>query len=367
MRMGLKKRPAKLAGGFLLGALAYLAAMPRMVLAAPLASAPYTITALTKLVPPTGATMPDDIAVSADGKDLWVGYGNGVDTTGKGTTPSNLVEYDISAGTVLLNVPIHGHLDGLKINPTTGDVWATQNEDANPTLAIVNHKTGKFKVFTFASTLITGGMDDLVLTGPKSKDVFIIASSQASTSSPVIVEISGKPKTKGTVLTSVLTGAPTTVFNVVTNAPESGDMIGDPDSMTLDPAGELVLDNRADTSMTGSALYIKRAGTATNPVLKVPLNLEGSPVQVDDTIFTTSLTSGASSTAGVIYITDTTANKIYSLTKPYFPSNEVYTAANLVGDVGVVDLNDGDVTPVVTGFMGVHGLAFSPTSVAIAH
>jgi hypothetical protein len=101
-------------------------------------------------------------------------------------------------------------------------------------------------------------------------------------------------------------------------------------------------------------------------VLKVPLNLDESPVQVDDTIFTTSATTGASSTAGVIYITDTTANAIYALTKPYFPSNEVYTAANLVGDVGLVDLTDGDVTPVVTGFMGVHGLAFSPTKVSVA-
>jgi hypothetical protein len=365
MRTGLKNRPASLAGGFLVAALACLAGAPRIALAAPAASAPYTITALTKLVPPTGATKPDDVAVTADGKDLWVGYGNGVDTFGKGG-PSTAVEYDISSGTVLQNVSIPGHLDGLKINPTTGDVWTTENEDGNPTLAIINHKTGKFKIFTFSSTLITGGMDDLAFSGPKSKDVFIVASSQATTATPVIVEISGKPKKTGSVLTPFLTGAPTTVFNVVTNASETTDTIGDPDSMTLDPAGELVLDNRSDDS-----LYIARATGATHPVLRVPLNLEGSPVEVDDTIFTTSATTGAASTAGAIYITDTTANAIYALTKPYFPANEVYTAmVNVssipVSDVALVDLNDGDVTPIVTGFMGVHGLAFSPTSVAVA-
>ena len=57
---------------------------------------------------------------------------------------------------------------------------------------------------------------------------------------------------------------------------------------------------------------------------------------------------------------------MYALSKPYFPANEVYTAANVVNDVGLVDLNTGVVTPVVTGFAGVHGLAFSKTSVAIA-
>jgi hypothetical protein len=326
----------------------------------PVAVSPYTLTPLTTLVPPTGATQPDDLAVSADGADLWVGYGNSVATDGSGG-PSSLVEYEISSGKVLQNVSIPGHLDGLKINPKTGDIWATENEDKNPTLAIVNHKNGKVKIYTFSPTLITGGMDDLVFSGPNFKDVFIVASSQADTTTPVIVEFSGKPKKTGTALTATQPGAPKTVWNVVTNAAETTDMIGDPDSMTIDPAGELVLDNRSDNS-----LYIVRASTATNPVLRVPLLTGDTPVQVNDTIFTTSETTGAASTAGVIYITDTTANIIYSLTKPYFPANEVYTAANALNDVGLVDLNTGIVTPIVTGFASVHGLAFSPTSVAVA-
>jgi hypothetical protein len=44
--------------------------------------------------------------------------------------------------------PAPGHVDGLKINPTTDDIWATENEDGNPTLALIDHKTGKFKIFT---------------------------------------------------------------------------------------------------------------------------------------------------------------------------------------------------------------------------
>jgi hypothetical protein len=337
-----------------------LVARPTIGLAAPpVAITPYTLTSLTKLIPPSGATAPDDLAVSADGMDLWIGYGNGVDTTGKGG-PSNLVEYNISSGAVLQNILIPGHLDGLKINPTTNDVWATENEDGSPTLTIINHKNGKFKVYSFSPTFITGGFDDLVFSGPKSKDVFIVTSSQVSTTTPVIVKISGKLKKTNTAVTSTLAGAPTTVWNIVTNAAEAGDAIGDPDSMTLDPSGELVLDNRSDHS-----LYIVRAPGAVNSVLRVPLTLSDIPLEVNDTIFTTSATTGEASTAGVIYITDTSANKIYSLTKPYFPANEVYAAANVVGDIGLVDLNTGIVTPVVTGFTGVHGLAFSPTEVAI--
>jgi hypothetical protein len=318
--------------------------------------------------PPAGATQPDDLAVSAEGTRLWVGYGNGVDTTGKGG-PSNVIEYDIASGAVLKNISIPGHVDGLKINPATGDVWATENEDGNPTLAVIHHSSGAFRIFRFDPTLITGGFDDLVFAATphdarddqdSPPDVFVVASSQVDTTTPVIVRISGPLRSTNTRLKATLPGAPQTVWNIVTNTAETTDMIGDPDSMTLDPAGELVLDNRSDDS-----LYIVRDPKAEHPVLRVPLTLGGTPVEVNDTIFTTSATNDVSSTAGTIFITDTGANKIYMLTKPYFPANEVYTAANVANVVGVVDLNTGVVTPVVTGFKGVHGLAFSPTRVTI--
>ena len=313
---------------------------------------PYTLSVFPG-TPPAGATQPDDLAVSADGKRLWVGYGNGVDTTGKGG-PSNVVEYDIATGSVLMNISIPGHVDGLKINPATGNVWATENEDGNPTLAVIDHISGAFKIYSFSPTLITGGIDDLVF----AQDVFLVTSSQVDTTKPVIVRISGPLLATDTQVTLTLPGAPLSVWNVVTNQEETTDLVGDPDSMTLDPAGELVLDNRSDHS-----LYIVRDPKAQNPVLRVPLTLGGAPIEVNDTIFSTSQTNGVSSTAGTIFITDTKANVIYVLTKPYFPSNEIYTAANVVNKVGLVDLNTGVVTPIATGFQGLHGLAFSPIRV----
>ena len=321
---------------------------------------PYTLT-LFPGTPPAGATQPDDLAISANGTHLWVGYGNGVDTTGKGG-PSNVVEYGIPTGAVLKNISIPGHVDGLKINPSTGDVWATENEDGNPTLAVIDHTSGAFTIYRFSPTLVTGGFDDLVIAstpgGDSPPNVFLVTSSQVDTTTPVIVRISGPVRNTNTPVEATLPGAPQAVWNVVTNTSETADMIGDPDSMTLDPAGELVLDNRSDDS-----LYIVRGPKAQNPILRVPLTLGGAAVEVNDTIFTTSATDGVSSTAGTIFITDTSANAIYMLTKPYFPANEVYTAANVAKVVGLVDLNTGAVTPVVTGFKGVHGLAFSPLRV----
>jgi hypothetical protein len=210
-----------------------------------------------------------------------VGYGNGVDTFGRGG-PSNLVEYDIATAKVLKNITIPGHLDGLKINPATGDVWATENENGNPTLAVVDNDSGSFKIYKFSPTLITRGMDDLVFVtksrGESSNDedsgqeVFIVTSSQVDTTTPVIVRVSGPLKATGTKVTPALPGAPLSVWNVVANMEETTDMVGDPDSMTLGPADELVLDNRSDDS-----LYIVRDPKALHPVLRVPLTLGGLP------------------------------------------------------------------------------------------
>src|SRR5690348_12873233 len=101
--------------------------------AQPVAVAPYRLSSFPG-VPPGGITNPDDLAISVGGSKLWVGYQNNASTTGQGGN-SNLVEYDIATGNVRKNIAIAGHLDGLKINPATNDIWATENEDGNPTLS----------------------------------------------------------------------------------------------------------------------------------------------------------------------------------------------------------------------------------------
>ncbi len=328
--------------------------------AQPVAIAPYALTTFNG-APPSGVAAPDDLAISADNTDLWVAYGNGHAPDGSDGLSSNVIEYDIASGAVLKNISILGHTDGLKINPTTNEVWTTQNEDANSTIAIINPKTGKFKTYGFASpTAHGGGFDDLVFSSKNAKDVFLSASNPSGPpfTNQAIAQFSNKPK-KVTTVTQVIAGN-ATAFNVVTGANETL-ALSDPDSMTMDPAGELVLDSQGDDE-----LIVVRGASATNPVLKIPLTLDGVPTEVNDTIFTYSVTSEIASTAGTIFITDSNANAIYELTKPYFPAYEVYTAADAVGDVGLLDMNTGNITPVVTGLVHPDGLAFSPLAVVIA-
>jgi len=315
------------------------------------AVAPYTLTSF-KGVPPTGASDPDDLAVSADGTDLWVGYGNGNAPDGSDGKSSNVVEYDIATGAVLQNVVIPGHTDGLKINPLTGGVWVMQNEDANPVLAIINSRTGTYNTSTFVSpTAHGGGYDDIVFGGPHAKEIYLAASNPSGPpfTSQAIVKV-GHPQ-KLLKVTQVL-AANATAFNVVTGQDETL-ALSDPDSMTLDPAGELVLDSQGDQE-----LIVVRASTATNPVLKIPLSMGGTSVEVNDTIFPTS-------TSGTLFITDRNGQAIYELTKPYFPPNEVYTAADANNAVGLLDMNTGVITPVVTGLVNPEGLAFSANAVAL--
>jgi hypothetical protein len=308
---------------------------------------PYTLTTFNG-VPPAGASHPDDLAISADGTDLWVAYGNGNAPDGSDGKSSNVVEYDIATGAVLKNVIIPGHSDGLKINPLTGGVWVIQNEDANPMLAIINSRTGTFKTSTFVSPLAHGGgFDDLVFGGTNAKEIFLSASNPSGPpfTSQAIVEV-GHPQ-KILKVSEVLAGD-ATAFNVVTGQNETL-ALSDPDSMTLDPAGELVLDSQADQE-----IIVVRSAVAAHPVLKIPLTLDGTSVEVNDTIFPTS-------TAGTLFISDRNGEAIYELTKPYFPPNEVYTAADANNTVGLLDMNTGVITPVVTGLVNPEGMAFLPS------
>jgi len=86
---------------------------------------------------PVGGTQPDSVAIG--GGSVWVEYGNTADSTGAGGT-STIVQYSTN-GAVQHNYTISGLVDGLKFNPTTGMVWALQNNDANATLSIINPTT----------------------------------------------------------------------------------------------------------------------------------------------------------------------------------------------------------------------------------
>ena len=68
-------------------------------------------------------------------------YGNGVDSTGVIPGDSTIVQYSTN-GAIEHTYQISGEVDGLKVNPVTGMVWALQNQDANATISLINPATG---------------------------------------------------------------------------------------------------------------------------------------------------------------------------------------------------------------------------------
>src|SRR5215472_5885937 len=84
------------------------------------------------------ASAPDSIAVTDDA--VWVSYTNGADSTGAGGS-STIVEYRLS-GQVGHTFSVKGSVDGLKVDPRTGLVWALQNQDGNSTLTLIDPDEG---------------------------------------------------------------------------------------------------------------------------------------------------------------------------------------------------------------------------------
>ena len=103
---------------------------------------------------------PDSIAV-LDGH-IWVGYANNGAPDGSKNAMSEIVEYPRDGGTALRSITLQGHNDGLKVNPYTREIWAMQNEDANPNLVTINPATGATTTYTFDKTPHGGGYDDMV-------------------------------------------------------------------------------------------------------------------------------------------------------------------------------------------------------------
>src|SRR3984893_14730790 len=114
--------------------------------------------------PIDGSSQPDSVA-TGDGS-TFVEYGNGADSTGAGGS-STIVQYD-KAGKIEYSYSLSGSVDGLKLNPVTGELWALQNQDGNSTLTLINPKTHEVSApLSFANSSASRGYDDVVFEGNK--------------------------------------------------------------------------------------------------------------------------------------------------------------------------------------------------------
>ena len=203
--------------------------------------------------------------------------------------------------TLCLNSP------GLKVDPATKRLWALQNEDANPRLEIIDPATKQTKSYLFGPTLHGGGYDDIVFLGGK---VYISASNPAHNpnTGPAIVSAVLKPEGKVAVA-PVLQGTAQAIDIPTDKSIRLN--LQDPDSMTADPLGDIVLDSQADQEL----IIVTDPGALNQRALRLPLSYETAKgrvrVAVDDTAF-------ATSAAGFILFADKKLNKVYVLQKEAF-------------------------------------------------
>ena len=288
---------------------------------------------------------PDSLVV--DNGFVYIDYQN---TTAKDCTDKNsstVVQYDMN-GKVLKTFTVPGHSDGMRADPSIHLLWVTSCEDGNPKFVTIDPASGTITPYTLPPTPHGGGYDDLCFVNGM---VFIAASNPNLNAAGVNVfpAIDKITLNNGKVnLTPVLMGN-ATATDLIANAKTTLNEV-DPDSMTVDSSGQLVLVNQAGSEL----VFLKNPGTPQQTVSRVPVGN-----QLDDTVWVTS-------SQGRLLIADGTTGNTYWISVPRFVPGSVYTQApddsGVVGFVGAVDLKTGFVTPVVIGFVKATGMLFVPNS-----
>jgi hypothetical protein len=305
------------------------------------AQLPYNVSQFAASVPGE-YTQPDSIAFNSTA--IYIGYGNNGDPGGGNSIPSTIVEYDFN-GNILNKANIVGHNDGLKINPQTGALWAMENEDANARLLILDPQTlAVTQSFFLGTGPHGGGYDDIV---------FLNGNVYFSCSNP-----QHNPNNKPAIMQFTSSGNQFTLTPILLGNASAIDIptgqqvtlnLQDPDSMTYNFGGDIVLDSQAD----GELVMVHNPGAGNQSVYRVLLTANGSGTTIDDTIFPTA-------SAGFMLVADTGGDAVYKITAPYLQPGSAYSASDTEGFVGRLEAETGVLTPVVTGMVSAHGMAFLP-------
>jgi hypothetical protein len=327
---------------------ALLVLVPFAAVAQVVAAAPYTATIFATSPPST--SQPDSIVVWRD--RVIVGFANGVAKDGSDHKFSTIVEFSLSAQ-VLRTFSVPGHNDGLRL---VGDdkLWALQNEDGNPNLVVIDLESGQPSPYNFAATPHGGGYDDMVVVDGH---VYLTASNPTLNTQGINVFPALVRATlwkNNVMLEPVLSGNANAI-----DIPSGGLVtlnLTDPDSMSVDPLGNIVLDSQADSEL----VFVRHVGTPSQEVGRLEITSSatgpgGATITLDDTAFVPKSASGS-----YLLVTDLGAGVIYRIDRATFgfEPGQAYSASDTLGLVGTLNLDDGTVTPVITGMSSARGLVF---------
>jgi hypothetical protein len=314
--------------------------------AAPVATPPYKISVFAHS--PNGTSQPDSLVQWND--SIIIGFQNHVAKDGTDGKSSTIVEFSL-AGKVKRTFNVPGHNDGLHV-VGEDDLWALQNEDANPNLVVINLRTGHAKKYNFAPTHHGGGYDDLVVLKGR---VYISASNPNLDAMginvfPALVRAS---LSGDEVLLEPVLNGDATVEDVLTGKTIKLNLT-DPDSMTIDPRGEIVLDSQADSVLVFVGHPLTDEQTASQLSITSPVTGPGgATITLDDTVF-------APRPKTFLLVTDVGTGVVYRIdrSRSGFQPGVAYSASDTLGLVGTLNLDTGVVTPIVTGFGSARGLLF---------
>jgi hypothetical protein len=308
------------------------------------ATPPYQLSVFANA--PKGSSAPDSLAVLNN--HVFVGYGDGHLPDGSDGLNSEVVEFTMD-GNVVHTYTVPGHNDGLKVDPRTHLLWALQNEDAKANLVIINPETHQQTLYNVGTGTHGGGYDDIVFLGCKT---YFSASNPANNPNTFPAIVSAKLAGNMVDVQPLLEGNASAI-DIPTDKTVTLNL-QDPDSMTVDPQNNIVLDSQADQEL----IFVSNPGPHQR-VLHLPLSYQASsgitPVEVDDTAFVTS-------TEGFILFADKKLNTVFTLKRNAFTPGVAYTAADGGPFVGTIDLTTGIITPIVTGLGNPGGLIFVDTS-----
>ena len=295
-----------------------------------------------------GGTQPDSVTIGNG--SVWIEYGNGADSTGAGGS-STIVQYNVATGAIQHQYTISGLVDGLKIDPTTGLVWALQNNDANSTLTLINPIThvvsaplhyGPPYMYTTPGPLARG-YDDVAFDGSK---VFLSYTNPANPTDPVVQELNQGHHPAGLLTTT----------NILLN--EQTDTNSDTDSLKTTPNGSLVLTSEGDGPGSGSNGVITLISNPGEPDQSVKDVLvtdgHGNNVQgMDDVLF-------PRTSSGDLFFTDTVNNDVYEAVVSGLDLNTPIASLASFDELGLVDMATGVATPFIDNSNIPGGLLSSP-------
>jgi hypothetical protein len=228
-------------------------------------------------------------------------------------------------------------------------LWCLQNEDANPNLVVINLASGRQVRLTFPPPPHGGGYDDLVVLNDQ---VFITASNPKLDANgvnefPALLRITLQ---NGQIhLDTVLKGNAQ-----ATDIPTGNTVtlnLTDPDSLSVDQRGNIVLDNQADAEL----VFVSYPFTDDQTVGALNITTAAGPTTLDDTAF-------APNQASFMLVSDVSGNTVYRIDSTVgFEPGTAYSASDTAGIVGVLNLDTGVVTPIATGFGSARGVIFPVT------